>query len=152
MVTSLANFRSDFTIVHIAGGNYLDSREQLYTNINVLRMGCSGRSALTLEDPRCVMTGLKLIILERVVPISDTTKDRFIAAYNIPDKPAIRSPGLFNLLVLELVKLIQAALSISGLFDLSREERNGLLCDVTCEGLRRWATEIGEPCMNLEVS
>lgn len=52
MVTSLANFRSDYTIVHIPGGDFLQIREQLYTNINVLRMGCSGRSALTLEDPR----------------------------------------------------------------------------------------------------
>jgi hypothetical protein len=24
----------------------------LYTNINILRMGCSGRMALTLEEPR----------------------------------------------------------------------------------------------------
>lgn len=54
MVTSLANFRSDFTIVPIPGGNYLETREQLYTNINVLRMGCSGRGALTLERPRFV--------------------------------------------------------------------------------------------------
>lgn len=52
MVTSLANFRSDFTIVQIPGGNFLKTREQLYTNINVLRMGCSGRSALTLQEPR----------------------------------------------------------------------------------------------------
>ena len=52
MVTSLANFRSDYTIVYIPGGNFLDVREQLYTNINVLRMGCTGRSALTLEEPR----------------------------------------------------------------------------------------------------
>lgn len=53
-VTSLANFRSDYTIVHIPNGNFLDIREQLYTNINLLRMGCSGRSALTLEEPRSV--------------------------------------------------------------------------------------------------
>ena len=52
MVTSLANFRSDYTIVHIPNGNFLEVREQLYTNINLLRMGCSGRSALTLEEPR----------------------------------------------------------------------------------------------------
>ena len=63
MVTSLANFRSDFTIVHIPGGNYLDVREQLYTNINVLRMGCSGRSALTLEEPRYVMLRLHTLKL-----------------------------------------------------------------------------------------
>ena len=54
MVTSLANFRSDYTIVPIPSGNFLDVREQLYSNVNLLRMGCGGRSALTLEEPRCV--------------------------------------------------------------------------------------------------
>ncbi|KAI0695729.1 hypothetical protein BC835DRAFT_1272898 [Cytidiella melzeri] len=132
MVTSLANFRSDFTIVHIPGGNYLDIREQLYTNINVLRMGCSGRSALTLEEP------------------SETTKDRFISSYYIPDKSVIRSPGLFKAVVLELIRIVQAALAISGMFDICREERDGLLCDVTCEGIQRWVTEVGEPCVNVE--
>lgn len=52
MVTSLANFRSDYTIVNVPSGNFLDIREQLYTNVNLLRMGCGGRSALTLEEPR----------------------------------------------------------------------------------------------------
>lgn len=54
MVTSLANFRSEYTIVHIPSGNFLDVRDQLYTNVDLLRMGCGGRSALTLEEPRCV--------------------------------------------------------------------------------------------------
>ncbi len=52
MVTSLANFRSDYTIVNVPSGNFFDVREQLYTNVNLLRMGCGGRSALTLEEPR----------------------------------------------------------------------------------------------------
>ncbi len=52
MVTSLANFRSDYTIVPIPSGFFLGARDQLYTNINILRMGCSGRMALTLEEPR----------------------------------------------------------------------------------------------------
>ena len=52
MITSLANFRSDYTIVQIPRGKFLDVKDQLYTNIDVLRMGCSGRSALTLEEPR----------------------------------------------------------------------------------------------------
>ena len=56
MVTSLANFRSDFTIVQIPDGNYLHAREQLWTNINLLRMGCSGRSALTLQKPGYLQT------------------------------------------------------------------------------------------------
>ncbi|KAF7352772.1 hypothetical protein MVEN_01243800 [Mycena venus] len=67
LATSLANFRSDYTIVNIPTGDFLQARDQLYTNINLLRMGCSGRSALTLEEP------------------SETTKDRFIATYHLPD-------------------------------------------------------------------
>ncbi|EPT03801.1 hypothetical protein FOMPIDRAFT_1028638 [Fomitopsis schrenkii] len=132
MVTSLANFRSDFTIVHIPNGKFLEIREQLYTNINLLRMGCSGRSALTLEEP------------------SDTTKDRFMLMYHIPDKGKGRSAPCFSATVLELVKLIQAGLAVFDLFDISPEERNGLLCDVTCEGIRRWVSEVGEPYMRIE--
>jgi hypothetical protein len=52
MVTSLANFRSDYTIVPIPSGYFLEARDFLYTNINLLRMGCSGRMALTLQAPR----------------------------------------------------------------------------------------------------
>ena len=58
MVTSLANFRSDYTIVHVPSGNFLDVREQLYSNVNLLRMGCGGRAALTLEEPRYVYSSV----------------------------------------------------------------------------------------------
>ncbi|KAL4241904.1 hypothetical protein ABKN59_000448 [Abortiporus biennis] len=132
MVTSLANFRSDYTIVHIPQGNFLDVREHLYTNINILRMGCSGRSALTLEEP------------------SDTTKERFLSMFQMPDKALARSQALFRPTVLELVKLIQAGLSIFGCFELCPEDRNGLLCDVTCDGIQKWIAEIGEPCLAVE--
>jgi hypothetical protein len=54
MATSLAYFRSDYTIVHIPHGNFLLAKDQLYTNINLLRMGCGSRSALSLEEPRSV--------------------------------------------------------------------------------------------------
>ena len=54
MVTSLANFRSDYTVVCIPDGDFLAYQEKLYVNINLLRMGCSGRSALTLQEPRLV--------------------------------------------------------------------------------------------------
>ncbi|KAI0068856.1 hypothetical protein BV25DRAFT_1792230 [Artomyces pyxidatus] len=132
MVTSLANFRSDYTIVHIPSGFFLEARERLYTNINLLRMGCSGRMALTLEEP------------------GDTTKDRFIGMYRMDDK--IRAPEMFGTTILELVKLIQAALAIFGMFELAPEERNGLLCDATVDGIQRWVTEIGEPAMGVEPS
>lgn len=83
---------------------------------------------------------------------SETTKDRFIAMYHIPDKANTRSCALFNATVLELVKMVQTALAIFGIFDLSPEERNGLLCDVTNDGIQKWVSEIGEPCMKVEVS
>jgi hypothetical protein len=197
MVTSLAHFRSDFTIVHIPDGNFLAVKDQLYTNINLLRMGCSGRSALALDDP------------------SDTTKDRFISMYSLPETtqaqplpnssehlplpPLIHSHShshqlptksnsqqvalsrpirshnrstsslpqkkeqfcgktkeRFNFIatVLELVKLIQAGLVIFGMYDSNATPNlilDGLLCDVTVDGIRKWIAKVGGPCVGLEV-
>ncbi|KAF8655267.1 hypothetical protein AX16_003168 [Volvariella volvacea WC 439] len=216
MVTFLPHFRSDYTIVPIPEGNFLAVREQLYTNINLLRMGCSGRTALTLEEP------------------SDATKDRFISTYHLPDttevpslnlptstenlplpssisstpapsprhkqkhslskftdydnqfldvprsgslsRAAVASPVLpgtsistlssssrllgrtkdraaFSATVLELVKLLQAGLSIFGLYDTVSTGSvllDGLLCDATVEGIQRWVADIGQAYLSLE--
>jgi len=129
MVTSLAHFRSDFTIVHIPSGNFLNVRDQLYANINLLRMGCSGRSALTLEDP------------------SDSTKDRFSSAYHLPENPKDRPT--FVATVLELVKLLQASLAIFGMY--SPPLLDGLLCDESVDAIKRWIAKVGGPCVGLEV-
>lgn len=90
-------------------------------------------------------------VLVSHLSLSDTTKDRFTSLYHIPDKAQSRQQKTFNTTVLELVRLIQAALAIFGMFDLAVEERNGLLCDITWEGIQRWITEIGERCMEVEV-
>ncbi|KAG6854767.1 hypothetical protein C0991_001194 [Blastosporella zonata] len=202
MATSLAHFRSDYTIVLIPDGNFLAVREQLYANINLLRMGCSGRSALTLEDP------------------SDATKSRFISTYHFPDSicahcpvtstenlsltktrshshsqstsvlnfakysPENPSPSLskskmplglpteprpspskernkpdnsvFIATVLELVKLVQAGLALFAMYGPTPKPQvispplDGLLCDRTVEGIRRWIVEIGHPCVGLD--
>ncbi|KAJ3828597.1 hypothetical protein F5880DRAFT_854986 [Lentinula raphanica] len=127
LVTSLAQFRSDFTIVQIPDGNLESVRSQLYTNINLLRMGCSGRSGLTLEEP------------------SDATKDRFTSTYFLPDNHLSgggKTPSMFNDTVLELVKLVQVSLHIFGYYKPSSFD--GLLCDFTVEALRLWVKEIGE--------
>lgn len=68
--------------------------------------------------------------------------------YKFPDK--IRHDDLFNATVLGLVKAIQSSLAIFGMFDLNYE-RNGLLCDVTVDGIQTWITEIGEPHLHVEV-
>ncbi|KAJ7771390.1 hypothetical protein DFH07DRAFT_1057717 [Mycena maculata] len=226
LATSLAHFRSDYTIVNIPNGDFLAARDQLYTNINLLRMGCSGRSALTLEEP------------------SETTKDRFIATYHLPDtivsaSVSATSPGIqgspvpspqpsphkhrprvsisppthrsqdtnggassptsrrppttlhitpptptfvvpygltsptgattpggrytakgktrgdraaFSASVLELVRLIQAGLTIFGMFPADPRALDGLLCDKTVEGLGTWVTDVGEQCVNIEAT
>ncbi|KAH0587538.1 hypothetical protein H2248_006318 [Termitomyces sp. 'cryptogamus'] len=152
MATSLAHFPSHYTIVLVPDGNFLAVRDQLYANINLLRMRCSGRSALTLEDP------------------SDATKSRFISTYRMP--PAITATSSENLVpltkshsqglglrpsasktdnsvfiatVLELVKLVQAGLSLFGFIYL-----DGLLCDHTVNAIRTWILQIGEPCIGLQ--
>ncbi|KAL1722279.1 hypothetical protein EV715DRAFT_247436 [Schizophyllum commune] len=243
MATSLAHFRSDYTIVHIPNGNFLEAKHRLYANINLLRMGCAGRSTLTLEEP------------------TDSTKGRFIKLYGVPEKswiyepnaeegddgaprgddsfvvltpprgsaaspsklgkerhsplqnrsppsppehkrrksvsntPVIgssKSPALsskaptlasvpskgdgkvrpvtttnsaaFLATVLELVRIVQAALGAFGMYSPQYNARrrtrsasasmtipsDGLLCDVTVEGIKTWVTEVGEPCADVE--
>jgi hypothetical protein len=80
---------------------------------------------------------------------SDTVKERFVQTYGFADKTL--GADVFAHTVLELVRLVQAALGVFGLFDLAPDERNGLLCDVTVQGLQRWTAEVGEPLLRLEV-
>lgn len=138
LATSLAHFRSDYTIVKVPGGDFSAVKEQLYANINLLRMGCSGRSALALDEP------------------SDSTKDRFLSAYllHLPPNRG-KDRACFTSTVLELVKLIQAGLAVFdcyGSFATSNPSLilDGLLCDATVEGIHRWISDIGEPCLGLE--
>lgn len=80
---------------------------------------------------------------------------------NASQTGAVVTPGPsrhphFTTYVLELVKFLQAALAICGMFPLtssytSAATFDGLLCDVTIDGLRRWVAEIGESLVGLEV-
>ncbi|KAH8830928.1 hypothetical protein DL96DRAFT_1707720 [Flagelloscypha sp. PMI_526] len=75
--TSLAHFRSDYTIVVIPNGDFLAAQPQLYSNINLLRMGCTGTKggAVGLEEP------------------SESVKERFIAMYHLPEYSTVYIPG-----------------------------------------------------------
>ncbi|CAG7848712.1 SubName: Full=Related to SIN3 protein-binding protein STB2 {ECO:0000313/EMBL:CCA69064.1} [Serendipita indica DSM 11827] len=130
MCTSLANFRSDLNIVNIPGGHYLQSRDKLYVNINLLRLGCSGRTALTLDPP------------------NESIQERLKQLYSIP-AIAVQRLG-FETVVLSFVKLIQSALCIYDFYD-SNEERNGLLGDHTVDSIQRWTLEIGEKLRELNL-
>lgn len=66
-----------------------------------------------------------------------------------------RDRTIFNATVLELVKIIQAALSIFGFYGSVTSGNivlDGLLCDSTIDGLHKWLTEIADPLFGLEVS
>ena len=150
MVTSLANFRSDYTVVHIPDGNFLAHREQLYVNIDLIRFGCGGRSALTLQPPRYVNINYVLAAIYSAHLRSDTSKDKFLTLFQF--KEALQEEGQFKATVLALVKIIQCALSLFELFPIGAKEQNGLLCDLTTEGLKKWAKEIGQPYMKVQTS
>ncbi|KAH9482681.1 Protein STB2 [Psilocybe cubensis] len=150
IVTSLAHFRSDYNIVLVPDGNYATVQHQLHANISLLRMGCSPRAALSLEDP------------------SDATRERFVSAYSLPDpdphNPQAPAPGprprprpALRHTVLELVKLIQASLALFGLYPSASASSvpqslvlDGLLCDQTVQGIRIWTARVGAPCVGLE--
>ncbi len=116
MVTSLAHFRSDYTIVLVPEGDFRKAREQMYVNINLLRLGSAGRTALTLNHP------------------SETTRERFCGTYLFPRELA---EVKFNQTVLDLVKYTQTALIIFGF----NVDRDGLLCDNTLTALQSWTSQ-----------
>lgn len=125
-VTSLAHFRSDYTLVHIPEGSYLAVRDQLHVNINLLRLGARKRTAVTLEEP------------------SDATKDTFTTMFALPSAVKAKDTRLFYLTVLEFIKLVQSALSVFGLY---KGEPDGLLCDYTVNGLKKWIVDFGQPTL-----
>lgn len=116
MVTSLAHFRSDYTIVLVPEGDFGKARQQMHVNISLLRLGSAGRTALTLN------------------PASEATRERFCGTYLFPrELPEVK----FNQTVLDLVRYIQTALSLFGYSC----EKDGLLCDATLTALQSWASQ-----------
>ncbi|CAE6512330.1 unnamed protein product [Rhizoctonia solani] len=129
MITSFNSFRGDLNLVLVPDGDCDAHRCQLFANINLARMGCGGRSAPTLD------------------PAHEATQNKFLALYAIP--PNVPSLVGFNNVVLEFVRLVQAALMIFGFFPTDMD-RDGLLCDLTVKGMQRWVHAIGEPYFRLE--
>lgn len=63
----------------------------------------------------------------------------------------IRPSEEFRKTVLQLIRIIQSALSLFELFPIDPAEHNGLLCDQTVDGFQKWIVETGEPYVFLEV-
>ncbi|KAF9388340.1 hypothetical protein CPB97_001195 [Podila verticillata] len=109
-VTNLSLFASSLNIVLVPQvGDFDLYQHRFYLNLNLRRMGCSGRSALTSKSP------------------SDAQREKFNQLYKIQDS------GDFEETVIRLVEMVQNCLYIFGLFKLS--DVDGLLCNATEMGL-----------------
>lgn len=118
MITSLPSLRTDVQTVFIPQGDYQQIKENLYVNINLKRLGCGGRSSLSLDTP------------------SDAVEYKFNSLYRIPKSETRTS---FASSVLESIKLLQTGLHLCGLYGLEEGEiQDGLLCDQTAGGMTRW--------------
>ncbi|KAM7222173.1 hypothetical protein V8F06_002445 [Rhypophila decipiens] len=124
MVTNLSSFPSALTVIPVPDGDIRKHREVFIVNEDLKRLGCSGRSGLTLSDP------------------TPATQAKFLQLYKTSD----RIP--FHQSVLELIKLCQVALFLFGLLD--QEYMDGLLCDLTETAVNNWWTEIGSEYFNVE--
>lgn len=124
MVTNLSSFPSALTVISVPDGDIKKYRKAFIVNEDLKRMGCSGRSGMTLTDP------------------TPATQAKFYLVYKIHEKVP------FSEAVTDLVKLCQVALFIFGMLD--HEYIDGLLCDVTETAIGNWWTEIGSEYYNME--
>lgn len=124
MVTNLSSFPSALTVISVPDGDIKKHRQAFIVNEDLKRMGCSGRSGMTLTDP------------------TPATLAKFYSNYKIHEKVP------FSEAVTELVKLCQVALFGFGMLD--HEYIDGLLCDVTETAIGNWWTEIGSEYYNME--
>ncbi|KAF9338169.1 hypothetical protein BG006_009544 [Podila minutissima] len=114
-VTNLSLFASSLNIVLVPqDGDFDLYQRRFYLNLNLRRMGCSGRSALTSKSP------------------SDAQREKFNQLYKIQDS------GDFEETVIRLVEMVQNCLYIFGLFKLA--DVDGLLCNATEMGLDEFYT------------
>ena len=124
MVTNLSNFPSALTVISVPEGDVRRHREDFIVNENLKRLGCSGRSGMSLSAP------------------AGATQAKFSQLYKTSD----RVPPYIA--VLELVQLCQVALIAFG--KLEEEYLDGLLCDMTEKGIADWWVEIGSEFYNTE--
>ncbi|KAI3319632.1 hypothetical protein HD806DRAFT_508618 [Xylariaceae sp. AK1471] len=124
MVTNLSSFPSALTVISVPGGNIKNQRRTFIVNENLKRLGCSGRSGITLSEP------------------TSAAKAKFHQLYKTDDKVSTEEA------VTELVKFCQVALYLFG--NLDQVYIDGLLCDVTETAVGDWWTEFGVEYFSVE--
>lgn len=124
MVTNLSGFPSALTVIPVPEGDVKKHREDFAVNLNLKRMGCAGRAALNLVQP------------------ASATQAKFYQLYHASDRIPLYGA------VIELVKLCQVALVLYG--KLAPEYADGMLCDVTEQGINDWWAELGTEYFNVD--
>ncbi|ORX92939.1 hypothetical protein K493DRAFT_338540 [Basidiobolus meristosporus CBS 931.73] len=117
MATNLDQVPTSLNLVSVPDGKYDEHIIDFCVNINLKRLGCSGRSALTLKPP------------------SQVQQDKFHQVYKTSDFHSFRST------VLEVVILAQKGLALLGLYHHS--DVDGLLCDSTLNALQQYYLDFG---------
>ena len=149
MVGNLNRISSLLTLIPVPDGDFDAHIRSTHLSINLRRLGCSGRSAVTLEYPQCVACRLapaQPIPLRKTPADSRHTdcsrrrccreaRERFLNVFrtstNIP----------FDYTVMQLGRLVQLSLHFFNLYRL--EEVDGVLCDDTMDALRKYQSHFG---------
>ncbi|KAK7402799.1 hypothetical protein QQX98_011455 [Neonectria punicea] len=124
MVTNLSSFPSALTVILVPDGDIRKYRQTFIVNEDLKRLGCSGRSGLTLNDP------------------AEATRVKFQQLYKVSDRVPLPQA------VMELIKLCQVALYMFEKLD--HEYIDGLLCDMTETAISNWWIEVGAEHYNFE--
>ncbi|CAM1504475.1 Fc.00g020660.m01.CDS01 [Cosmosporella sp. VM-42] len=124
MVTNLSSFPSALTVIPVPDGDVRKHRQTFIVNEDLKRLGCSGRSGLTLTEP------------------AEATQAKFQQLYKTSDRVPLCQA------VMELIKLCQVALYMFEKLD--HEYIDGLLCDMTETAVNNWWIEVGAEHYNFE--
>lgn len=124
MVTNLSHLPSALTVIAVPDGDVLGHKDDFVVNENLKRMGCSGRSALTLTSP------------------TDAARAKFHLLFRTYELVPFKTS------VIELVRLNQLALVMFQKLD--KHFADGLLCDETERAIRKWWAEYGTDFYNSE--
>lgn len=162
-VTSLPSLPPSLSLVQIPGGNYIEWFPQLYLNITLRRLGLGGRSSLSLTAPSPAQQlhfrqAFRLPIPAVTLSSSSTQLSHH---HHHKNDDQLQKQQSFGECVLELIRLVQHALSLFGwgAVGVGRNEMvedefkldngDGLLCDDTLSSLSLFRVDVAEPLLHL---
>ncbi|CAG8623336.1 12227_t:CDS:10 [Cetraspora pellucida] len=122
-VTNLSSFPSSLSTILVTDGDYNASYPQFRLNLNLRRISCSSKNALSLKPP------------------TEVQKQKFFQLYSVPDKIqlSVSEKTPFDSVVIQLVKHVQMALHLIFGFPLNLVD--GLLCNTTESFLKEFKNE-----------